>query len=63
MAKQANSQTKKKLSATTKQIDLDKRNEMIAFEAYLRAEQRGFESGDPIEDWLDAESYIDSMSE
>ena len=36
------------------------RQEMIALEAYLRAEQRGFEGGDPLDDWLEAESYIDS---
>ena len=42
---------------TMKQID---RHEMIACEAYVRAEQRGFQ-GDPVVDWLEAEAEIDSF--
>ncbi|MBW9265926.1 MAG: DUF2934 domain-containing protein [Candidatus Thiodiazotropha sp. (ex. Lucinisca nassula)] len=37
------------------------RYEMIATMAYYRAEQRNFESGHDVEDWLECESIIDSM--
>jgi len=37
------------------------RHEMIAREAYLRAEQRGFQGGDPMIDWLEAEEEVDRM--
>jgi cell wall-associated NlpC family hydrolase len=39
------------------------RYEMIATMAYYRAEQRNFEPGHDVEDWLDCESTIDSMLE
>jgi len=35
------------------------RREMIAREAYLLAEQRNFQGGDPVIDWLEAEAKID----
>lgn len=31
---------------------------MIAEEAYLRAERRGFQNGDPTSDWLTAEEEV-----
>lgn len=37
------------------------RQEMIAIAAYYRAERRGFDGGDPMLDWLEAEAEIDSM--
>ncbi len=37
----------------------DERAARIAEAAYFRASQRGFEGGDPVEDWLDAEREID----
>ena len=37
------------------------RYEMIATMAYYRAEQRDFEPGHDVEDWLDCERIIDSM--
>jgi len=36
-----------------------RRHEMIAQEAYLRAEQRGFQGGDSVLDWLEAENDLD----
>jgi hypothetical protein len=39
----------------------DLRRQMIAEAAYLRAEQRGFGSGDPLEDWLAAEREVDTQ--
>ena len=35
------------------------RYSMIAEAAYYRAEQRGFQDGDPVADWLAAEKEID----
>ncbi len=37
----------------------DLRWKMIAEAAYLRAERRGFTSGDPVDDWLAAEREVD----
>lgn len=34
--------------------------EMIAREAYLRAEKRGFNGGDPVMDWLEAEKQVNN---
>lgn len=38
------------------------RARMIAEAAYYLAEQRGFAAGDPVKDWLDAETMIDQMT-
>jgi uncharacterized protein YfcZ (UPF0381/DUF406 family) len=32
---------------------------MIAEAAYFRAERRGFQGGDPLDDWLQAEAEVD----
>ena len=37
----------------------NERRDRIALAAYLRAERRGFQGGDPVEDWLAAEAEID----
>ena len=37
-------------------------HEMIAREAYLSAEKRGFNGGDPLLDWLEAENKVREMS-
>ena len=42
-------------------INQEQRRQLIATAAYLRAEKRGFNGGDPVEDWLQAESEIDTM--
>lgn len=34
---------------------------MIAEAAYYRAERRGFQGGDPVTDWLEAEAEIEAM--
>ena len=36
------------------------RQEMIAIAAYYRAVQRGFNGGDAMQDWLEAEAEIDA---
>ncbi len=37
------------------------RQKMIATAAYYLAERRGFNSGDEIQDWLEAEAEIDGL--
>ncbi len=37
------------------------RHEMIAMAAYYRAQKRGFNNGDEIQDWLEAEAEIDGL--
>lgn len=37
------------------------REQMIAVAAYYRAEQRGFSSGEEMEDWLRAEKEIEYL--
>jgi hypothetical protein len=36
------------------------RSAMFQAAAYLRAEKRGFQGGDPTQDWLDAEREVDA---
>ena len=43
---------------TSPGITQDRLHQLIAEEAYLRAEQRGFANGDPVSDWLAAEQKI-----
>lgn len=42
-------------------IDLDEFREMVAVNAYYRAEKRGFEDGYELEDWLEAEQEMSSQ--
>ncbi len=42
-------------------VSAERRHQMIAEAAYLRAERRGFVIGDPLEDWLAAEQEIDTL--
>lgn len=37
------------------------RRTLIAESAYLRAERRGFQDGDPVADWLESEKEVDLM--
>ena len=41
-------------------IDAEQRQQMIAEEAYLIAERRGFEGGDPAADWAEAEGTVNN---
>jgi hypothetical protein len=41
-------------------IDLEMRRQLIAAEAYFRAERRGFAAGHELSDWLAAEADVDS---
>jgi hypothetical protein len=42
-------------------IDLDEFREMVAVNAYYRAEKRGFKPGQEMDDWLEAEKDIKSQ--
>ena len=59
MSKQLTVSNKAKASTHAKS-NHDQR-EMIACEAYLLAEKRGFNGGDPIQDWLEAEKKVGDM--
>jgi len=45
------------------EISADARRAMIAEAAYLRAEARGFAPGYELDDWMAAESEVDSLLE
>jgi hypothetical protein len=34
---------------------------LIAERAFLRAERRGFQGGDPVTDWLESEKEVDGL--
>lgn len=42
-------------------VDLDEFREMVAVNAYYRAEKRDFEDGYELDDWLEAEREISSQ--
>ena len=42
-------------------INMDEFRQMVAENAYHRAEKRGFEDGYELEDWLEAEQEISSQ--
>ena len=42
-------------------IDLDEFREMVAVNAYYRAEKRGFKPGHEMDDWFEAEKDINSQ--
>jgi hypothetical protein len=48
------------VTAATSRIDPEVRRQMVAAEAYFRAERRGFAAGQEVEDWIAAESVVDS---
>ena len=54
VAKAAPAKEKKPIS-----IDSAKRHDLIALNAYLLAEKRGFEDGNELSDWLEAERIVD----
>ncbi len=42
-------------------VDAAERQRLIAEAAYLMAEQRGFEKGDPAQDWVNAEEEVNRV--
>lgn len=59
MSKQAVKPVKKTSAKSSTAMGPQARREMIAHRAYLLAEERHFEHGDPITDWLEAETEVD----
>jgi hypothetical protein len=53
---------KEKKAATSSRLSPEDRHRMISERAYLLAEQRGFQGGDAVNDWLAAEAEVDGMS-
>jgi hypothetical protein len=47
------------MSSINSLLTQKQRHHMIAEAAYYNAQQRGFQNGDPIQDWLRAEALID----
>ena len=41
-------------------LSTEQRHRLIEMTAYLKAEKRGFQNGDPTTDWLDAEREVDN---
>ena len=41
-------------------VSAEQRRQMIAEAAYFRAERRGFDAGDPLKDWHEAEAEVDA---
>lgn len=56
---------RQKTRASTTEIAIQgngiERDEMIAVAAYYRAERRGFNGGDTLADWLEAEAEVDAL--
>jgi hypothetical protein len=46
-------------AATASIIDPDTRRQLVAAEAYFRAERRGFAAGSELDDWVAAEMAVD----
>ena len=53
--------TRSKRKAAVINISDDQRLSMIAEAAYFKAEKRGFSGGNPVDDWLAAESEVDAL--
>ena len=49
------------MTTRPKSIDPDVRHQLVAAEAYFRAERRGFAAGHELEDWVAAEAAVDSQ--
>jgi predicted nucleic acid-binding protein len=53
--------TKRRVSAAASpSVDADTRRQLVAAEAYFRAERRGFAAGREFDDWIAAEAAVDS---
>ena len=42
-------------------VSEQERQQLIAEQAYLRAEKRGFAPGGEVEDWLESEKWVDAQ--
>ena len=55
------SQVSSTSGGTSSIIPPDQRKHMIEIAAYYRAEHRGFQDGNPLQDWLEAEAEIERL--
>ena len=55
------SKTLRKIRPNSIGASPEQRCEMIEQAAYFRAEKRGFQGGDPVADWLLAETQVDGL--
>ena len=55
------SKTPRRIRPNSISASPEQRYEMIAQAAYFRAEKRGFQGGDPVADWLLAETQVDGL--
>lgn len=46
-------------TAVSTSVDPDVRRQLVAAEAYFRAERRGFAAGSELDDWIEAEAAVD----
>lgn len=61
VTQQATTNAAKASTPMKPQISAEELMIMIAEQAYYRAEKRGFNGGDPVADWLEAEQEIKSL--
>ena len=65
MEKQMEREESRKKKTASDKASMDISNEarynMIAEADYYRAQKRGFQNGDPVEDWLAAEAEVDEQ--
>ena len=60
MPRQVTKRSKKSdIAGTAQETNPVERHDLIALRAYMYAEARGFQGGDPVQDWLQAEAVID----
>lgn len=61
VAKKKRTTTRKSAASKGRRTSLtpEARYRLIAEIAFLKAEKRGFEGGDPVRDWLEAEKEVD----
>lgn len=60
-SKTAAAQGSKPIRDTAAGFTPAQRYRMIAEAAYYRAERRGFQGGDPVQDWIEAEAEINRI--
>lgn len=48
------------MKTAPQEVSEDQRRQLIADAAHFRAERRGFNGGDPLNDWLEAETEVDA---
>lgn len=58
-APKVTAKAREKEKAVAVPMSVEQRRQLIAEAAYFRALSRGFQGGDPVADWLDAEREVD----